>query len=167
MDFAALSHALQGWQQYHWWVNGRRWEGQSKTVSCSSLRLESLLFVSPCASNSSKQEDCGSLVDLWLSSGWCDPGLGCLYANLPFTSTLKPVCVRAIRNGYYEHEEPCKLHAVWMFRAWADAEMLSHVPLGEDVLVCFTCSGMAPHQNRPVCDCADRRLRMVFVQAQL
>lgn len=24
--------ALQGWQQYLWWVNGRRWKGQSKTV---------------------------------------------------------------------------------------------------------------------------------------
>ena len=24
--------ALQGWQQHLWWVNGRRWKGQSKTV---------------------------------------------------------------------------------------------------------------------------------------
>lgn len=46
-----------------------------------------------------------------------------------------------------EPEEPCERHAVSMFRAWADAERHSHVPLGEDVLVCFTWSGMAPRQN--------------------
>lgn len=67
-----------------------------------------------------------------------------------------------------EHEEPCKLHAVWMFRAWVDAEMHSHVPLGEDVLVCFTCSGMAPHQNLGVCStpvvvCHEQLFKQVFI----
>lgn len=36
--------AGQGWQQYNWWVNGRRWKGQSKTVRHPWLLFRSKTF---------------------------------------------------------------------------------------------------------------------------
>lgn len=42
--------ALQGWQQYNWWVNGRRWKGQSKTVRDPFNVCTNILHKSRCMS---------------------------------------------------------------------------------------------------------------------